>query len=126
MRAAEVPEVEDISDAAAEELAHLTELAGEQNARRNSLFRARQAELVQRASVARRLAALEEDLQKNLDAQKLRNFGSKIAETFAAITVRRARSQSTIAYWLNRQALRSCQSKTTSSTSDRNAPYFSV
>ena len=84
MRAAEVPEVEDISDAAAEELAHLTELAGEQNAKRNSLFRARQAELVQRASVARRLAALEEDLQKNLDAQKLRNFGSKIAETFAA------------------------------------------
>jgi hypothetical protein len=83
MRATEVPEVEDLSESAAEELGNLIELANEQNARRNSLFRARQAEAAQRASVARRLAALEEDLQKNLDAQKLRNFGSKIADTFA-------------------------------------------
>ena len=84
MRAAEVPEVEDLSEAAAEELDNLIELADEQNARRNSLFRARQTEVGQRVSVARRLAALQEDLQKNLDAQKLRNFGSKIADTFAA------------------------------------------
>jgi hypothetical protein len=83
MRDAEVPEVEDLSEAAAEELDNLIELANEQNARRNSLFRARQTEVAQRASVARRLAALQEDLQKNLDAQKLRNFGSKIADTFA-------------------------------------------
>ena len=83
MLAAEVPEVEDLSEAAAVELDNLIKLASEQNARRNSLFRARQTEVAQRLSVARRLAALQEDLQKNLDAQKLRNFGSKIADTFA-------------------------------------------
>jgi hypothetical protein len=83
MQNAEVPDVEDVSEEAADELNSLAELASEQNAHRNGLFRARQAEIIQRASVARRLAALEEDLQKNLDAQKLRNFGSKITETFA-------------------------------------------
>jgi hypothetical protein len=83
MRAAEVPEVEDLSEAAAEELDNLIKLASEQNAGRKSLFRARQTEVAQRLSVARRLAALQEDLQKNLDAQKLRNFGSKMADTFA-------------------------------------------
>ena len=84
LRKAEVPDVEDMSDAAAEELSQVMEAAAEQNANRNALFRARQAEIVQRASVQRRIAALEEDLQKNQDAQKLRNFGSKLAEAFAA------------------------------------------
>lgn len=84
MRSAEVPDVEDVSKSAAEELDRAMEAASEQNARRNALFRARQADIVQLASVQRRIAALEEDLQKNLDAQKLRNFGSKITETFAA------------------------------------------
>ncbi len=84
MRSAEVPDVEDVSESAAEELDRAMEVAAEQNAKRNALFRARQADIVQLASVQRRIAALEEDLQKNRDAQKLRNFGSKIAETFAA------------------------------------------
>lgn len=84
LRKTEIPEVEDMSDAAAEELSQVMEAAAEQNANRNSLFRARQAEVVQRASVQRRIAALEEDLQKNQDAQKLRNFGSKLTEAFAA------------------------------------------
>jgi hypothetical protein len=83
MRGLEIPEVEDLSETAAEELQQLIELGSEQNARRNSLFRARQTEVAQRTSVARRLAALEEDLQKNLDAQKLRNFGSKTSDKFA-------------------------------------------
>lgn len=81
LRQAEIPDVEDISDAAAEELSQVMEAAAEQNANRNALFRARQA---QRASVQRRIAALEDDLQKNQDAQKLRNFGSKLTEAFAA------------------------------------------
>lgn len=84
LREAEIPDVEDVSDAAAEELSRVMEAAAEQNANRNALFRARQAEIVQQASVQRRIAALEEDLQKNQDAQKLRNFGSKLTEAFAA------------------------------------------
>src|SRR6185437_11024720 len=76
--------VEDVSGAEAEELGQLIDLAAQQNANRNALFRARQAEIAQRASVQRRIAALEEDLQKNQDAQKLRNFGSKLTEAFAA------------------------------------------
>jgi hypothetical protein len=84
LRKAEIPDVEDVSDAAAEELSQVMEAAAAQNANRNALFRARQAEIAQRASVQRRIAALEEDLQKNQDAQKLRNFGSKLTEAFAA------------------------------------------
>ena len=81
---AEVPTVEEVADDTAAEIDRLTILVAQQNARRSTLFRARQAELGQRASIARRIAALEEDLQKNLDAQKLRNFGSKISDTVAA------------------------------------------
>jgi hypothetical protein len=83
-RAAEVPTVEDVAGAEAEELGQLIDLAAQQNASRNALFRARQAEMVQRTSVQRRIAALEEDLKKNQDAQKLRSFGSKLTEAFAA------------------------------------------
>lgn len=83
-RAAEVPSVEDVSGAEADELGQLIDLAAQQNASRNALFRARQAEMVQRTSVQRRIAALEEDLKKNQDAQKLRSFGSKLTEAFAA------------------------------------------
>lgn len=84
LQKAVIPDVEDVSNAAAEELTQLMEAAGEQNAKRNALFRARQAEIAQRESVQRRMAALEEDLQKNQDAQKLRNFGSKLTESLAA------------------------------------------
>lgn len=83
-RAAGVPSVEDVSGAGAEELGQLIDLAAQLNASRNALFRARQAEMVQRTSVQRRIAALEEDLKKNQDAQKLRSFGSKLTEAFAA------------------------------------------
>jgi hypothetical protein len=84
LSSADVPSVEAVAGETSAELDHLTTTFTEQNARRNALFRARQEQLSQIASIARRLAALEEDLQKNLDTQKLRKFGSKISETFAA------------------------------------------
>ena len=84
MKSAEVPEVGDISDAAAAELDRTMQAAAESNTHRNALFRSRQAEIAQKISIRQRLAALEEDLQKNLDAQKLRNFGSRITESFTA------------------------------------------
>jgi hypothetical protein len=81
---AEVPNVEDMADATAAEIEGVTILLAEQNAHRGALFRARQAEVSQPTSISRRIAALEEDLQKNLDAQKLRDFGSSISATLAA------------------------------------------
>ena len=84
LRQADVPTVEDVADETAAEIDRLASAIAEQNARRNVLFRARQAELGQTVSITRRLAALEDDLQKNLDAQKLRNLGSRVADTVAA------------------------------------------
>lgn len=66
------------------ELERLTAEVAEQNAERNALFRARQAQVAQKAATERRLAALEEDLQKNQDAQKLRALGSVVSDTLAA------------------------------------------
>jgi hypothetical protein len=84
MRETEIPEVEDVSEVAAAVLDRIMQVAADQNMRRNALFRARQAELAQREAIRQRIAAIEEDLQKNLDAQKLRNFGSRMTEAFAA------------------------------------------
>ncbi len=80
---AQTPTVADVASEAAIEVEHLMAYVADQNAKRSAIFRARQTEISQKASVAKRLAALEEDLQKNLDAQKLRNLGSTISETFA-------------------------------------------
>ncbi len=80
----EVPTVEEIAGDTAAELERLTAALAEKNADRSALFRARQAELGRRFLITRRIGALEEDLQKNLDAQKLRSFGSKIADVFTA------------------------------------------
>jgi hypothetical protein len=55
----------------------------DRNIARSVIFRTRQTEISQKTSVTKRLAALEEDLQKNLDTQKLRNLGSTIYESFA-------------------------------------------
>ena len=81
---AEIPSVEDVASDAANELEALTVAVAEQNAQRSALFRARQTEAAQMTSIMRRLDALEEDLQKNKDAQKLRDLGSTISDTFAA------------------------------------------
>lgn len=80
---AQTSTVEDVASEAAIEVEHLMAYVADQNAKRSAIFRARQTEISQRTAVAKRLAALEEDLQKNLDAQKLRNLGSRISESFA-------------------------------------------
>ena len=76
--------MEDVAPEIAAELDRLTARSLEEHRHRSTLFRTRQAELAQLEAIDRRLAALEEDLQKNLDAQKLRNFGSTVSEVFAA------------------------------------------
>lgn len=64
------------------ELEKLTEILGEKNAYRDSLFRVRQTETAQRHSTEHRISVLREDLQKNTDAQKLKELGSTVTETF--------------------------------------------
>lgn len=80
---AETPTVGETASEAVLEVERLSILVAEQNTKRMSLFRARQSEGAQRLSIAKRLAALEEDLQKNLDAQKLRTLGSTISDSVA-------------------------------------------
>lgn len=79
----EAPTVSDIATKAETEVEHLMSHVADLNTKRGVIFRARQTEIAQKGSVAKRLSALEEDLQKNLDAQKLRNLGSSISDTFA-------------------------------------------
>jgi hypothetical protein len=79
----EVPTVEDVASQEQLELQTLSLRVGEENARRSALFRARETAQSQRLAIDRRLAALAEDLQKNLDSQKLRDIGSVIADVFA-------------------------------------------
>jgi hypothetical protein len=81
---AEASNVEEVANETTAELERMLTLAAEHNTRRSNLFRARQAEVAQLLATDRRIAALEEDLQKNLDAQKLRNLGSTLAEAFTA------------------------------------------
>jgi hypothetical protein len=83
LRKEDLPSVEDVASDAAIEIEALTAAVAEQNARRGTLFRARQIETLRMASIVRRLAALQEDLQKNKDAQKLRDLGSTLADTLA-------------------------------------------
>ena len=80
---AQTPTVEENASEAVLEVERLSIQVAEQNIKRMSLFRARQSEGAQRVSIGKRLAALEEDLQKNLDAQKLRTLGSQIADSVA-------------------------------------------
>jgi hypothetical protein len=80
---AQTPTVEETTSEAVLEVERLSVHVAEQNTKRMSFFRARQNEGAQRVSIAKRLAALEEDLQKNLDAQKLRTLGSQLADSVA-------------------------------------------
>jgi hypothetical protein len=79
----ETPTVADTASESEKEVERLMVYVADQNIARSAIFRTRQMEISQKASVTKRLAALEEDLQKNLDAQKLRNLGSTISESFA-------------------------------------------
>lgn len=74
-----IPEVESVVEGAAAEAEALSAEILSLNAERSAIFRDRQAEIVQQASTAQRIAQLEEDLQKNKDALKLQNFGSKLS-----------------------------------------------
>lgn len=74
-----IPEVEGIVDGAAAEVEALSAEIMSLNTERSMIFRDRQAELVQQAATALRIAQLEEDLQKNKDALKLQKFGSTLS-----------------------------------------------
>lgn len=74
-----IPEVEEVVEGAAAEAEALSAEILSLNTERSMIFRDRQAELVQQASTAKRIAQLEEDLQKNKDALKLQNFGSTLS-----------------------------------------------
>lgn len=73
-----IPKVEGVVEGAAAEAEALNAEIMSLNTERSTIFRDRQAELVQQASTAQRVAQLEEDLQKNKDALKLQNFGSTL------------------------------------------------
>lgn len=74
-----IPEVEGVAEGAAAEAEALNAEIHSLNAERAAVFRERQAELIQQASTAQRIAQLEEDLQKNKDALKLQKFGSTLS-----------------------------------------------
>jgi hypothetical protein len=74
-----IPEVEGVVGEAAAEAEALNAEIFALNSERSAIFRDRQAEIVQQASTAQRIAQLEEDLQKNKDALKLQNFGSTLS-----------------------------------------------
>jgi hypothetical protein len=74
-----IPEVESVVEGAAAEAEKLAREIQMLNAERSTIFRARQAELVQQASTDQRILQLEEDLRKNKDALKLQKFGSTIS-----------------------------------------------
>lgn len=83
LKNASIPEVEDVVEGAAAEAEVLSAEIMSLNTERSMIFRDRQAELVQQASTAHRIAQLEEDLQKNKDALKLQNFGSTLSRELA-------------------------------------------
>lgn len=74
-----IPEVEGVVEGAAAEAERLNAEILALNTERSSIFRDRQAELVQQAATAQRIAQLEEDLQKNKDSLKLQKFGSTLS-----------------------------------------------
>lgn len=78
-----IPQVEGVVEGAAAEADVLSAEIMSLNTERSAIFRDRQAELVQQASTAQRIAQLEEDLQKNKDALKLQNFGSTLSRELA-------------------------------------------
>lgn len=74
-----IPDVEGVVEGAAAEVEGLSAEILALNGERSNIFRDRQAELVQQASTAQRVAQLEEDLQKNKDALKLKRLGSTLS-----------------------------------------------
>ena len=79
LKSESIPQVEGVVEGAAAEAEALSAEIMSLNTERSTIFRDRQAELVQQASTAQRIGQLEEDLQKNKDALKLQNFGSTLS-----------------------------------------------
>lgn len=72
-----IPSAEGVAVAAADEMDRVTVEIQEINRERNDIFRARQAELVQRQATMTRIGQIDEDLKKNQDALKLQKYGSQ-------------------------------------------------
>jgi len=73
---AAIPTVAEVAPEAAAELERAIRSVDELNARRVALVREYRTEASQQVAAERRIATLEEDLQKNLDVLKLRKLGS--------------------------------------------------
>jgi hypothetical protein len=73
-----IPEVGSVAEGVAAEVEGLSSEIHTLNSERAEIFRARQTEIVQQASTKQRIVQLDEDLQKNKDALKLRKFGSML------------------------------------------------
>lgn len=80
LAAENIPNVENASAETSRELNSLIAAFDEKNVRRNSLFRLRSSHRSKLISLDKRLASLTEDLQKNVDALKLKNLGSTLSE----------------------------------------------
>ena len=78
-----IPEVEGVAEGAATEAEELSAEIQALHSDRADIFRMRQTELVQQRSTEQRIEQLEEDLQKNKDALKLRKFGSMLSRELA-------------------------------------------
>jgi hypothetical protein len=78
-----IPEVQSVVEGAADEVEKLTAEIHAKNSERAEIFRARQSEMVQQASIDQRIEQLGDDLQKNKDALKLRKFGSTLSRELA-------------------------------------------
>jgi len=77
---APVPNVGSSADGLAEELNQANKRADDLNATRLFAYSAKQIKDADISSLARRIKSLEEDLQKNLDVQKLQRFSSSVVE----------------------------------------------
>jgi hypothetical protein len=76
------PTVAKAAPASEEEMSRLTQQVADSSARRTEIFKRAQTEKAQAGAIRLRLQALREDLQKNLDAQKLQSLGSSLTESF--------------------------------------------
>lgn len=78
LRTAEGMTVTSAGGEASTRITELSQRLGRINFERMRLFQLRQTEIAAASSLMSRIAALDEDLEKNLDAQKLRRLGSAL------------------------------------------------
>ncbi|MQT11970.1 hypothetical protein [Segnochrobactrum spirostomi] len=73
-KASDIPAVEDRSNETAEQLRHLVDVVENLNAQRVQLHGVQQIKSADIQSIERRIISLQDDLQKNLDVQKLQRY----------------------------------------------------